>query len=117
MTDIPTPEAYSQADISNDYREYTVDEVMNNAESSHENQVQEEWVPSLTVKQEIAAAKTSAIRVHDQLAELLRQALVRKEEAQNDINNLREAMIVWEPIHSRLMNGPIRRNRDNAQAE
>ncbi len=100
---------FSDADISGTERAFTVDDVMATPE--------EPWVPELTIEEQIVAAKAKALIEHANLDTLLIQAIARKEQAQEDINRLREAMIIWEPIQSRLVNGPARRQRDETPTD
>ena len=94
---------FSDADISGTERAFTVDDVMTAPE--------EPWVPELTIEEQIVAAKAKTLVEHANLDMLLIQAIARKEEAQDDINRLREAMVIWETIQSRLVHGPARRHR------
>ena len=61
-------------------------------------------------------ARTNALSAYELLEDLLAEALHKRKAAQEDINDLREAMVVWEPIHNRLSNGPARRPR-NAEVQ
>tara|TARA_R110000744_G_scaffold57533_1_gene120799 strand:+ start:308 stop:658 length:351 start_codon:yes stop_codon:yes gene_type:complete len=107
MTDLPN---FSDADISSDEREFTVDQILASQEPEPDNQ--EPLSVQLSVEAQIVQARTNALSAYELLEDLLSAAISKREAAQKDINDLREAMIVWEPIHNRLANGPARRPRN-----
>jgi AAA+ superfamily predicted ATPase len=111
MTDMPN---FSDADISSDEREFTVDQILASQEPESDNQ--EPLPVQLSVEAQIVQARTNALSAYELLEDLLAEALHKRKAAQEDINDLREAMVVWEPIHNRLSNGPARRPR-NAEVQ
>jgi len=96
---------FSDADISGEDRAFTVDQVMNVTDPS------EAFVPPLTTAEEVDNARLETLTRYQRLSDLLEEAIERKDAAQRDINQLREAMALWEPIHNRLVHGPPRRTR------
>lgn len=101
-------ENFGDADISGNERTFTVEQVMEATESTP-------WVPELTVEEKIIAAKAVGLQEAERLKVALEEAVARRDAAQADINLLREAMVLWEPIENRLTNGPTQRTRTHQE--
>jgi len=97
-------------DITDDDRPFTVDQLLNVQDT-------EPQVPELTVEEQIDNARLETLTRYQRVSDLLDEAIERRDAAQDDINRLREAMALWEPIHNRLVNGPPRRARSDEQEE